>query len=107
MILVGAAAFFLSKETQNEEFDPKIHTLEKLREIMEDLYLEYSTGYVYYHYLLLDYLEQPAANRLEAISKVQRQAKDYTSSRDSIVCKKYGISVNVLPSYIQHYSKDR
>lgn len=74
---------------------------------MEDLYLEYVTGYVFYHYMLVDELQQGLTSRQDAISKAQKNAKAYTDSRDGVVCKKYNIPLHLLGPYLKHYSNDR
>ena len=56
-LLVGvvSAGLVLSKDEEQNEFDPKVHTLESLKKLMDEMYLEYSCAYVYYFNLLSNY----------------------------------------------------
>ena len=63
-LLIGAglaaatgAILYLAKEGEQVKFDPKEHTLEQLLKILDDLYLEYSTSYVYYYSILINLKE--------------------------------------------------
>ncbi len=56
-IAVGAAILYLAKDQEPVKFDPKVHTVEKLCEILDDLYLEYASSYVYYYNLILNMKE--------------------------------------------------
>lgn len=102
-------AYFLSKESSEQQFDPKKHTLEKLKHLLEDLYLEYVCGYVFYHYTIKEVQASggPAKTTADQIQQAKRNAKDYTSSRDNIVCKRAGVDPLILGDYISHYIKDR
>ena len=47
--IVGAGVYYLSKDDSDIKFDPKVHTLQQLYEILEDIYLEYASAYLFYH----------------------------------------------------------
>jgi len=38
--VTGAAIHYLRKQTETERFNPKVHTVNKLREILDELYLD-------------------------------------------------------------------
>jgi ATP/ADP translocase len=56
-ILVGAGIYYLSKDTTESKFDPKIHTDELLHKIVDDLYMEYACAYVFYYNMILNLKE--------------------------------------------------
>lgn len=56
--LVAAGAYYLSQESDSIKFDPKVHTLAKLHDLLEDIYLEYACAYVFYYNLILNLKEQ-------------------------------------------------
>ena len=88
---VAGAAYYLSQDSDEVKFDPKVHTLAKLHEVLEDVYLEYACAYIFYYNLILNMKEKKeySDNKLESL-KVQ--AENYTSSRDSVVAKRHGIT---------------
>jgi hypothetical protein len=44
-ILTGTALWYLSRDNEMVKFDPKVHTLEELRKIVHELYVESATLY--------------------------------------------------------------
>ena len=52
LAVATAGILYLSKESDQVKFDPKVHTAEKLLKILDELFLEYSTSYVYYYTLI-------------------------------------------------------
>jgi len=51
---VAAGILWLSRDTETAKFDPKTHTLAKLLDILEDVYLEYSCAYIFFYNLILN-----------------------------------------------------
>jgi hypothetical protein len=47
--LVSAGVYILSKDESDKKFDPKVHTLPALLDILEEIYLEYASAYLFYH----------------------------------------------------------
>ena len=54
---VGAGVVWLSREQETFKYDPKVHTLAKLHDIMEDTYLEYGCSYIFYYNMILNMKE--------------------------------------------------
>jgi hypothetical protein len=52
LAVTAAGILYLSKESEQIKFDPNVHTVEKLLKILDELFLEYSTSYVYLYTLL-------------------------------------------------------
>ena len=52
--VAGAALVYLSKDTDDLKFDQKVHTLEKLLEILDELYLDYAGSYLYFYDIILN-----------------------------------------------------
>lgn len=44
-VLLGAALYWLSVDHEEAAFDPKVHTVEKLRALIHDLFVEGATLY--------------------------------------------------------------
>lgn len=67
MNLVCVGAYFLSKDDSDSvKIDPKVHTLAKLHELLEDIYLEYACGYIFYYKMILDKKAKGEYNREQA-----------------------------------------
>lgn len=98
-LAVGAAIMYLSKDSEPIKFDPKLHTIEKLREILDDLYLEYASSYVYYYNIILNMKE---ANQLspDVMESIKARLDDITKGNDETVCKKHKISPDFLQTWI-------
>ncbi|CDW88771.1 UNKNOWN [Stylonychia lemnae] len=103
--LVGVGAYFLSKDDSEEKFDPKVHTAEKLYEIMEDLYLDYANGYLYYHRNNETFKNQGKIND-QIYEQTKKTIDEYTDSRDEIIAKKNNISTQMLELWIKKYQAD-
>lgn len=80
----------MSKDSSDMKIDPKVHTLAKLHEILEDIYLEYACGYIFYYHMIIDLKDKNQLSR-EQSDKLKLTVESYTSSRDEIVCKRYGV----------------
>ncbi len=52
LAVATAGILYLSKDTEHIKFDPNVHTVEKLVKILDELFLEYSTSYVFYYTIL-------------------------------------------------------
>jgi hypothetical protein len=55
---IGATIFYLAKDTEDIKFDPKVHTLEKLLEVLEELYLDYASSTLFYYDIILNQKDQ-------------------------------------------------
>jgi hypothetical protein len=55
---VAAGILWLSRESETVKFDPKKHTLAKLLDVLEDVYLEYSCAYIFFYNMILNQKEQ-------------------------------------------------
>ena len=44
LAVATAGILYLSKESDQVKFDPKVHTVEKFLKILDELFLEYSTS---------------------------------------------------------------
>ena len=52
LAVATAGILYFSKDSEQVKFDPNVHTVEKLLKILDELFLEYSTSYVYYYTIL-------------------------------------------------------
>jgi hypothetical protein len=55
---LGLGIIWLSKDTEGVKFDDKIHTIEKLYDVLEDIYLEYACSYIYYYNMIVNLRDQ-------------------------------------------------
>lgn len=89
--LVAAGAYYLSQDAEDIKFDAKVHTLAKLHDVLEDVYLEYACAYIFYYNLILNMKDQNTLSD-DKLESIKNQVEQYTSSRDAVVCKKHGIT---------------
>lgn len=52
LAVLGAGIYWLSQETEETTLDPKVHTKDKLHEILNELFLEYASGYLAHYHIL-------------------------------------------------------
>ena len=88
------------------KFDPKVHTLEKLHEVLEDVYLEYACAYAFYYNMILNLKDQGQLSD-DKLESVKASVENYTKSKDETVCKRFGINPIILEKWIAKYKNDR
>ena len=98
--------FYLSKESSDFKLDKKIHTKEKLYEILDDIYLEYACGYVFYYNTLLNLKDSKQLTPNE-IENIKASLENYTKQKDEQVAKKHGLNALILDSWLHKESNDR
>lgn len=95
----------MSKDTDDQKFDPKVHTLAKLHEILDDIYLEYACAYIFYYNMILNMKEKNLLTE-DKIENIKAQVEHYTTERDAFVCKRQGITSLFLESWVRKYKND-
>ena len=75
--VTGAALHYLGKETETDRFDPKVHTVNKLLEILDELYLDYAGSDLFYYDIILNQKEQ-GTYKPELIDQVKLRIDDLT-----------------------------
>ena len=103
---VGAGVLWLSREAEVTKFDPKIHTLEKLLDILEETYLEYGCGYIFYYNMILN-LKSDGSMKPEMLESVKSKVSDFTKTRDTIVCKRFKITPEFFEQWIRKFKTDK
>lgn len=83
-----------------------MHTLAKLHDVLEDVYLEYACAYIFYYNLILNMKEQKTLSD-DKLESLKNQVEQYTNSRDAVVCKKHGISTMFLEKWITKHKNDK
>ena len=96
----------MSKDSDDTKFDPKVHTLEKLHEIVEDVYMEYATSYVFYYNMILNLKEQGSLSP-DNLENIKNQMQSFTKTKGELVCKKYNITPVLLDKWVYKYQHDR
>jgi hypothetical protein len=97
--VTGAALHYLGKETETEKFDPKVHTVNKLLEILDELYLDYAGSYLFFYDIILNQKEQ-GTYKPELIDQVKLRIDDLTRQNDIILCARHKISSDFLQDWI-------
>lgn len=87
--------YYLSRDESNVKFNPKVHTLEKLYELMDDLYFEYACAYVIYYNLLLNLKEQRKLDENQ-LENLKASLEKYTNEKDEVVSRKHNITPLLL-----------
>ena len=66
---MGAGFYLLSQDGDDVKLDPKVHTVQKLHQVLDEIYLEYACAYVFYYHMILNMKEadQLTENKLESI----------------------------------------
>ena len=100
-----ATILYLSRESEQVKFDPKVHTIEKLLKILDDLFLEYSTSYVYYYTIMINLKEQNQFTP-DIFESIKTRIEVLTKSNDEDVAKRYNISPDFLQTWIGKYVKE-
>lgn len=100
--LVGVGAYMLSREGDTTKFDPNIHTKAKLHDLLEDIYLEYACGYIFFYNMILNLKE---SGQLD-IESVKAKIENYTSSIDEKVAKKHNITNAFLRAWMEKEKND-
>lgn len=97
--VTGAALHYLGKETETDKFDPKVHTVNKLLEILDELYLDYAGSYLFYYDIILNQKEQ-GTYKPELLDQIKARIDDLTRQNDIILCARYKISSDLLQDWI-------
>ena len=92
----------MSRDTDPTKFDPKVHTKAWLHEILEDIYLEYACGYIFYYNMILNLKESGQLN----IDNIKTKVDDYTKSLDEKVSRRHKISPFFLEAWLQKEQND-
>jgi hypothetical protein len=97
---VAGGLLWLSRDsTQAVKFDPKVHTLQRLHEILEETFLEYGCSYVFFYNTILNLKEQGQFKQ-EILDSIEVRVKDYTKIRDETICRRHGISPDLLEQWV-------
>ena len=105
LAVATAGILYLSKESDQVKFDPKVHTAEKLLKILDELFLEYSTSYVYY-YTLINNLKEQGKFTPDILENAKTRIDALTRSNDEDVAKRHNISPEFLQAWTANFAKD-
>lgn len=94
-LAVGAGILYLSKEPEQQKIDPKVHTVEKLLDVLDDLYLEYTTSYIYLYSIIAGMKEQNQITP-EVIETAKTRLDNLTRHNDEDVSKRNNITAEFL-----------
>ena len=63
--------------------------------MLEDVYLEYATCYIFYYNMILNLKDSGKLNS-DTLENIKAQIETFTKSRDETVCKKHKITPLLL-----------
>jgi len=79
--------------------------VDKLLKILDDLFLEYSTSYVYY-YTIMSNLREQGQFTPDILENVKTRIESLTKSNDEDVAKRHNITVDFLQAWTAKHAKD-
>ena len=103
--VAGATLLYFAKDTDSMKFDSKVHTVQKLMDILEELYLDYAGSYLFYYDILLNQKEQ-GTFKPDMIDQIRVRVEELTRQNDITLCQRHNISTDFLQEWIQKYHKD-
>lgn len=101
----GATLIYLAKDTEDVKFDAKVHTIEKLLEILDELYLDYAGSYLFYYDILLNQKEQ-GTFKPEMLDQIKVRLDELTRQNDAALCMRHKITPEFLQTWTQKYQKE-
>ena len=104
-LAVGSAIWYLTRDTELASFDPKTHTVEKLREIIHEIYVEQTT----FLCQKLNAIRQKKAVEQfnEKILAELRQVQEKESQEtEKEICSQNEITPRLLEVWIDHFKDD-
>ena len=104
-VAAGATLLYLARDTDNQKFDPKVNTVEKLLLILDELYLDYAGSYLFYYDIMLNQKEQ-GTFKPEMIDQIKARVDDLTRQNDTALCAKHNITPEFLQVWTDKYQKD-
>jgi len=97
---------WLAREAETTKFDPKVHTLAKLLDILDDTYLEYACAYIFFYNILLNMKEQGQLTP-DMIQSVSARVGQYTKDRDVTICKRFNVTPDLLEEWTRKFRDDK
>jgi hypothetical protein len=104
-VAAGATLLYLAKDTDSLKFDPKVHTVEKLLSILDELYLDYAGSYLFYYDIMLNQKEQ-GTFKPEMIDQIKVRVEELTQQNDITLAARHKITSDFLQVWIQKYKND-
>ena len=103
--VAGAAILYLAKDTDSLKFNPAVHSLEKLHEFLDELYLDYAGSYLYFYHIILN-LKEKGEYDPKMLDKIKFRAEELTKHNDEILCERFAITTDFLQIWINKYKND-
>lgn len=103
---MGAGVYWLSTDSADIKFDPRVHTYKKLEDIIETIYLEYACSYVYCYYMIINLKKEGKFNS-NILQNVRQTYEGFTKRSDEMITQKYKISNTLLEKWIRNFAKEK
>ena len=94
-LAIGAGILYLAKEPEQQKLDTKVHTVEKLLDILDDLHLEYTTSYIYL-YSIIAGMKEAGQLTPEVLETAKNRLENLTKNNDEDVAKRNNITPEFL-----------
>lgn len=105
LALVGAGAWYLTREGTQIKFDESKHTRDKLLLIINDLYIEYACSYIFIHNLMMRMKADGQLNP-DMMENIKARMEVMTDEKDKEVAKLHGIDTDFLEQWLKKYQND-
>lgn len=110
VVASGVALYLMAQEDDEKEiaFDPKIHTKEKLIEILNQFEIEYASLYIHWYSMLKSKEKEVGKGNisLEVMEGAKRQLQKLTESVDEDVLKENGLTKTFFEDWVKRFEKD-
>jgi hypothetical protein len=107
----AAAIYYLAHEQEAIviKYDPKVHTREKLMELLLEFEIEYASLYLHWYHMLKQKEKEVGKNKIpeETMAAVREQVKKLTDDVDAEVIEKFQYSQSFFDEWVAKYTNDR
>ena len=109
---VGAGLYFLMQDDEDEivvEYDPKVHTKEKLIHLLEEFEVEYASLYLHWYSMLKTKEKEVGKGKLdeETMEKVKEQIQELTDKVDLEVFLTNNMNSKVFNQWMEKHKNEQ
>lgn len=107
-IAAGVAIYYMAQEEEEAKitFDPKIHTREKLIEILEQLEVEYASLYLHWYSMLKSKVKEIGKIPDDTLEAAKEQVQKLTDDVDTEVFSDFKLSKSFFDDWVAKYATD-
>ena len=102
---LGAALWYLSRDNQSAKFDPKVHTVEELRKIVHEMFVEGATLYCQ-KINLMRQLKASGDFNQDSIDQMRKKQAGEMEEAEQDIYQDFKITENFFQDWLQRYIDD-